>query len=369
MNLVEFLDGFARPLVAGGDARVGDPLDVRTVVEWEIYLSEAAEALMAIDSARETVASGLVIRPPAMPFGGDELRLCAALYDALLLVHPDVDRWLARRAKDRVRDAALELARLPAPDGRRDLLSRHTTFHNLFGLSRIDVRIRWWTGKAAFRGMRPPSRLVAWPSIRRVTEERESMSFSEIMPKEGDDGAVGRALIHASPLTDLLAPARSWPEFEWRPEVVAILADPELARAVAYHWLSAPNIARLHPPAAAAAAWERMLVRKKVPPADVRTVTAFLVHVASLYALAETGMADLDAPSGLFTDGGPAAALFLALPDVAVIADPALAAPPGLEEDPRLARRWRSHRKQARGPETQARNLALAEKLGAALGC
>src|SRR5688572_17153644 len=211
MGLSEFLDGFARPLVAGGEARIGEPIDPRTVVEWEIYLSEAAAALEPIDDARATVAGGLVIRPPSLPFGGDDLRLCAALYDALLLVHPDVDRWLARRARDRLRESALELARLGPPEGRRDLLARHTTLHNLFGMSRVDVRIRWWTGKASFRGMKPPPRLIAWPSIRRVSEERESMSFAEIMPKDGDDGAVGRAILHASPLTDLLSPARSWP--------------------------------------------------------------------------------------------------------------------------------------------------------------
>jgi hypothetical protein len=174
-------------------------------------------------------------------------------------------------------------------------------------------------------------------------------------------------LLQASPLTDLLAPARTWPEFEWRPEVVAVLADPELARAVAYHWLSVPSIARLNPPAAAAAAWERMLARKDVPAADVRTVTAFLTHVAGLCALSEVGMQNLDAPSPLFGDAGVTGSLFLGLPDVAVIADLVLGSPPGIDEDERFARRWRVHRKQAREALDQEKCLALAEKLGSAL--
>jgi hypothetical protein len=89
--------------------------------------------------------------------------------------------------------------------------------------------------------------------------------------------------------------------------------------------------------------------------ADVRAATAFLVHQNALCALAEadSGPADtLDAPSPLVAASlsarrGPELAqpeatglrLFFCVPDVAARCDPALAAPPGIAAEPRLARR------------------------------
>ena len=44
--------------------------------------------------------------------------------------------------------------------------------HHLFDLGRDDVRVSFWVGKREFHGAEPPARLLKWPELRRVREER-----------------------------------------------------------------------------------------------------------------------------------------------------------------------------------------------------
>jgi hypothetical protein len=104
----------------------------------------------------------------------------------------------------------------------------------------------------------------------------------------------------------------------------------------------------------------------------VRAATAVLVHHAALLADAATHAVDHHAPSApiaraLSDAEARDAQLFLAIPDVASEIAPELAAPPGLDADERVARRWKAHRKQVRGAVDVGRRAALSEKLAAAL--
>lgn len=404
-----FLREFVRPLVEGGDVHVGDPIGRDVLDVWEVAIGEHAETTVAIDEARARIAAGLVVRPPPLAFGPADLRLAVALYDALVLSHPQTEGWPARRGRRGLATFVGDLlADAGSPDGRIDVVSRHTLLHGLPDLVRVDTRLRWWTGKAEFKGAPPPRRLMVWPTVRRVKEEKAEVPLTDVV--DGEAAPLVGELLARSPLTDLLAaglPARGFTPYRWGGQL-EVLRDAELARLVAYRWLAGPRdvepAAQLRAPAAASAAWEQALatplelvprrtaegaakvavllprVRSSLPAADLRAATAFLVHVGALVALGESLQPDLDAPSpvvaaalgakraGEAADPALGLRLFFAVPDAAIRVDAALGRPPGIDDDRRLARRWAAHRAQVRAALGEERLAQLARRLAVALG-
>jgi hypothetical protein len=367
-DLREFLGRFVRPLVEGGDVHVGEPLELDTVAAWEAELGAVAEATVAIDDARTAIAATLVVRPPALAFDAEELRLAAALYDALVLAHPASEGFTKRRARRRLGETASALATVPPATGRRELIGRHTLLARLYALHRIDTHVSWWTGRADFRGQEPPRRLLLWPSVRRVREERAEIPVTDVLA--GEARAPLLLLAAATPLTDALAlAADNRPNFRWAGKG-PILTDPDLVRAVVYAWLPDPNAEdALGVVGRAAAAFQEDWGKLTGP--EARATLAFFVHVMSLVALAEVGFPDLDAPSPTLAaalrdpDGG--AALACALPNAAARIEPALQAPPGVADDARLGRRFRAHRLQVERALTGDKLRELALRLRSAL--
>jgi hypothetical protein len=417
VELEDLLGRFVLPLVAGGDLRVGEPVAPSALARWEVELGAAGPLLVTIDEARAAVASLLVVRPPPIVFGETELRLAVAQHAALVLAHPRTRGLFSRKGRRELAAFAAALGQsIPPPYGPSELLSRHTLLARLFELTRVDTRLRWWTGKAEFRGLEPPPRLLRWRKLRRVRTETSELGISEVLAGE-ETRPVIAALLTASPLTDLLSldgTGRRWPPFRWGSQL-QVLRDTELARAVAYRWLgdlgrgADGNPPRLRAAAAASAAWEQTLATplellpraraappssreapvrmapllslppRPAPPldaADVRAVTAFLVYLNALCAVAESSAGELDAPSALVGASlaarrGPELAqpeatglrLFFCVPDVAARCDPDLAAPPGLAGEPRAARRWAAHRAQVRAALGEERLAQLARRL------
>lgn len=354
MNVVSFLERFVRPFVTGGEVHIGQPIPPGVLDEWALDITMAGEALGAIDDARENLAAELVVRPPRMIFGADELRLAAALHDTLCLAHPSLDRWLVAGARARIREAAALLAgSVGPPEGRDAWIGRHALLANLFQIRRVDIKLTWWAGSAQFQGMRPPSRLTSWRAVRRVREQSDTLTVADFLSDEGAAPAFA-ALLDASPLTDVLQPARAWPAFSWvgRAE---LLRDAEIARAVAYRWLADPRSI-----IAGTTAWEKLL-SQPAPAADVRAVTAFLVHVAALRCAAEVQAKD--PPAAPPEELRP----FAIVPLVAAAADPALGTPPGFEDDRALLARWRLRAGQAAELPDQPRRALLTERLQQAL--
>jgi hypothetical protein len=179
-TLDEFLLRFVTPLVAGGDVHVGEPVPPRLFDRWEVELGEAAPALEAIDAARAALASSLVVRPPPLVFGGEELRLSAALHGALTLAHPGTSGLGTRRGRRELAAWSLDLTRVAPATTPAVALARHTLLGRLFELTRHDTQVKWWTGKADFRGAAPPARLLRWRRLRRVREES-----AEVQGREG----------------------------------------------------------------------------------------------------------------------------------------------------------------------------------------
>ena len=351
----EFLERFVHPLVAGGELHVGAPIPQPDLDRWGTELDHATVELVKVDDARTAVLSTVVCRPPALVLDEDELALAAGLHDALFLVHPRAEVWsVSDKQRRRIVETALAMVSRPLTRNRTRVMARHALLHNLFHLTRSDVTVSWWTGRARFYGQKPPARLTSWRNVRRVREEVTVVDFDELLAVP-DTAPVIATLLRRTPLTQLLDSHPGAPALHWE-DAVFLLRDAELARAVAYRLV--PDAAardQVAGPARLAAAFEQMLERAP-DPMDVRTVTAFLVHLNALFCLSELAIREPGAKSPLLSTVLSAdsagqrprgLATLFALPGAVALVDPRLAQPPGIAGQPALERRWRVHRAQA----------------------
>ncbi len=350
----DFLAGFVKPLIAGGEVHIGPPIPSEDVARWEGELGDATIELMEVDDARHAVISTLVCRPPTFILEGEDLALAAGLHNALFLVHPRAEEWsVSDRTRRKVIDTALVQVSQPMTHNRTRVMARHALLHQLFHLTRADITVSWWTGRARFQGQKPPSRLTAWPGMRRVREDVTTVDFEELLAVP-DTAPVVATLLRRTPLTQLLDAHPAAPPLHWE-DAVFLLRDAELARAVAYRLVpdAAPRD-QIAGPARLAAAFEQMLERTP-DEADVRAVAAFLVHLAAMFCFGELGLREPAAKSPLISTvlAAEAAgqrprglATLFALPAALAAVDPRLALPPGITQLPALTARWRAHRSQ-----------------------
>jgi hypothetical protein len=353
-SVASHLTSFVLPLVRGGELHIGAPISPPELQVMQGELDSASAEQVAVDDVRIEVASLLVCRPPPFLFEPEDLALTVGLYNTLAANHPRTDSVLVTdKQRRRVLDAALTMVSQPLTQNRQRVLGRHALFHNLFRLERTDLTITWWTGSARFFGQSPPTRLTAWRGVRRVQEETQTVGFEELLATT-ENAPVIATLLRRTPLTQLLGVHRSAPPLHWEDAVFA-LRDPELARAVAYRLLpDSPSREQLHGVARLSAAFEQMLERAPAR-SDVCAVAAFLCHVNALFCFGELHSRELHAKSPLVAAAlaaDPAGqrprgiATLLALPGALSVIEPALAAPPGLTNEPTLAARWQVHRAQ-----------------------
>src|SRR3954463_14268079 len=367
----DFLSRFVHPLVAGGELHIAAPIPLTDSERWEVELDGASVELTAVDDARTAVLSTLVCRPPALVLEGDDLALAVGLHNALFLVHPRAEEWsVSDRARRKVIDTALAQVSRPLTRDRARVMARHALLHNLFSLTRSDVTVSWWTGRARFQGQKPPARLTAWKGMRRVREDVTVVDFDDLLAVP-DTAPVIATLLRRTPLTQLLDTHPGAPPLHWE-DAVFLLRDAELARAVAYRLVpdGAPRD-QIAGPSRLAAAFEQMLERAP-DEADVRAVAAFLVHLAALFCLGELNMREAVAKSPLISTvlAAEAAgqrprglATLFALPGALANVDARLAMPPGIAEQPQLAARWKVHRAQTAELLSDAVIDALAQRL------
>ena len=284
----QWLHHFVLPLVAGGDVRVAHVIGARERKLLAETSFERDESAHRIAEARHALASELVLSPSEPTLDDEALRLAAAMQNLLFLLHPGTAAPSVTRRRLRAVSAyATELATLPLPEleiegsrtAARILAERHSMLHHLFDLGRDDVRVSFWVGKREFHGAEPPARLLKWPELRRVREERwrvtvvgEAMADPLLKP-------IIMALLTSSPLTDLFEPSRLEPHFDLT-SLARWLRLPEVARAVADRWLGA-GLAQVG--GAYTAALMALYNDKDAHArAAARTATAFACHVQLL---------------------------------------------------------------------------------------
>ena len=284
----QWLHHFVLPLVAGGDVRVSHVIGAKErklLLETDFDRDESAQR---IAEARHAIVSELVLTPPEPALDDEALRLAGAMQNLLFLMHPGTHApSVTQRRLRAVSVYATALATLPLPDldiddsrtAARVLAERHSMLHHLFDLGRDDVRVSFWVGKREFHGAEPPSRLLKWPDLRRVREERWRVTVVGEATADPLMKPIVTAMLTASPLTDLFEPARLEPRFDLLP-LARWLRLPEVARAVADRWLAAglPQVAGAYTAALMA------LYNDKEPRARqaAKTATAFACHVQLL---------------------------------------------------------------------------------------
>ncbi|CAN5893342.1 hypothetical protein BH11MYX3_BH11MYX3_09120 [soil metagenome] len=367
----EFLTTFVKPLVTGGELHIGAPIPLPDIDRWEGELHDASVEQVEVDDGRHAVLSTLVCRPPAFLLERDDLALAAGLHNALFLVHPRADQWsVSERQRRKIIDNALAMVSQPLTTNRTRVMARHALLHSVFHLKRNDITVSWWTGRARFHGQKPPPRLTAWKGMRRVREETTVVDFDELLAVP-DTAPVIATLLRRTPLTQLLDAHPGAPPLHWE-DAVFLLRDAELARAVAYAII--PDVGpreQVIGPARLAAAFEQMLERAP-DEADVRAVSAFIVHLNALFCLAEVNLREPGAQNPLIStvlapetagQRPRGLATLFALPGALALIEPRLAVLPGIAEQPALALRWAVHRAQTAEILSDAVIEALAARL------
>jgi hypothetical protein len=322
-----FVSRVMTPLVAGGPVPVGAPLDAGELAE---LVREPVDtpSRRALFRARREVAAEVTLQPPPLELDAEALALAVALYDALYLSHPAASHHRSR-ARARVADFAEAAAQLAPPADRDSLVARHTVVHNLFRIARTDRRVAFWVGTRNFRGQEPPRRLTVWPRLRRVRVDTMRINWYRESGVPPAVHRIVRRLCEASPLTDLVCAARNEPPIALA-HAVRYLADPEIARFVAYEHLRVGLPPLLTPLGAALGA----LAAERPGSAELRLAVCYVTHLHVLDAMAAETQ-----PSWLETEAiwpSEEARSFCAAFAAAFAAG---ILPPGVDDQPGLAER------------------------------
>jgi hypothetical protein len=204
--LARFAHEFGAPFLLGQRCVVGSPLGkdgllaIRNGLGIDVSLVDACEAQLEH-------AAYWFDKTPA-PFDEDAGTLLYAVHELFACTHPQASSFYAR-AHLFCRAAAQEVQALPRTlDGAR-LLTRHLVVERAIATTRSDVHVKWWTGSASFYGEDAPSRLTAWPGVRRVIVDKRTTPMWKLALSSGDEelrvarAALLVALLDASPLTRL----------------------------------------------------------------------------------------------------------------------------------------------------------------------
>jgi hypothetical protein len=277
----KWLHDFVLPLVAGGDVRVAGVLGQRELKRLILHPLDREESGLRVSEARQAVMAEILIDPAPPELDEEAVRLAVAMQAVLFLSHPEAQGSTVRksRLKELGRWAA-DVATLPAPEAVYALAARHSMLHHLFDLGRDDVRVSFWVGRREFRGTEPPARLLKWPDLRRVREERWRTGL--LTEAAGDPGqrAIVLALLASSPLTDLLEPVRMEPPLDLS-QVARHLREPVVARAVADRWLGL-GVSQIAAPVAASVIG---LAGRKGHAGALKTALQFVSHLHLLSVL------------------------------------------------------------------------------------
>ena len=217
------------PLVVGGELCPGPAIGARRAMDLRAAQLSVGDELAARVAAMRLRRARQLAPVDSIPDAdGDDWALGACLHDILQSVNPRFDSLLRRDAAQRILEAAVTtLRRIPAPGNVGVALSRHTWLGRVLEVGRTDILVSWWLGSRAFLGTQPPSRLQAWPRLRRVNVTQNRLGLLELRPIAFDRSRLVEGLdllLKCTPLTDIATCAREEPRFEWHESNLGLLA-------------------------------------------------------------------------------------------------------------------------------------------------
>jgi hypothetical protein len=219
------------PLVLGGEVHPVRPIGADLgLLLGKGRLVDDVELASSISVARVRRAR-LIAPVDALPdLDQASFAQLAALNDLIQLTNHHLAGPLTRGRYARLAANVGKLCeRIPAPRDVLEALSRHATFARALEVARTDSAVAWWTGSARFRGEPPPSRLLAWPELRRVHVDARKVPLAD-MPAgahgvpPGDYAELLGLWLTRSPLTDIATAARKAPPFAWSASTLSLIA-------------------------------------------------------------------------------------------------------------------------------------------------
>ncbi len=223
---------FMAPLVLGGPMHPGKPIGGKIALQMTPDRpTHDPDLLSRVQLARVRIARQLAPVDRFEPPTHAEWVLGAMMHDVVQSTHPGFNAVFRRSAPNRLLEVVGKtLERVPMPDSVGDALSRHTWFKRMFELTRTDVVLSWWTGSQTFLGTEPPARLMAWPELRRVRQDKTPHPLMEL-PASGSAVDPGRfstmvsELLRRTPLTDIATCGRAGPPFVWTDASIALVSS------------------------------------------------------------------------------------------------------------------------------------------------
>lgn len=204
-------------------------------------MSELATSLPPEDASLLRAKRGDVLRAlyatdDAPPLTADCIRLLAALNDLLQCVNPSIGGLLGEARTERLAsNVDRTVLAIPPPRTLGDALARHATLAGLARLVRHDATVKWWTGSAELIGRPTPARLLAWPKLRRVREQKRETGLFSLATSGRLSAqryiALLQELLSRSPLTELLLAGQNGQPFSLSPSLASVSAVP-LGRAI-----------------------------------------------------------------------------------------------------------------------------------------
>jgi hypothetical protein len=227
----ELVEQVLAPLVLGGPLRPVRPFGARVAFLIGDQRAIADSDLRTkLDVARVRRARLIAPVDALEPLSRFDFALVAGLNDLLQATNHEIGGRILRGRYGKLLGSVVELCRsIPGPRNVAEALSRHATVCRVLELVRTDTSVAWWTGSASFRGQRPPSRLLLWPGLRRVTIDERRVALADMCqglsgaPEELFCGTLARWLSR-SPLTDIGSLTRSSPQFSWSSPSLSLVA-------------------------------------------------------------------------------------------------------------------------------------------------
>jgi len=205
--LAAFSSSFGVPYLLGKQCTVSDFLGtegllaIRHGMDVDVNLAEAAE--------RQLAEAALFADVTPAPFDEDAATILYAIHELFASCHPQAGSFYSR-SHTFCEAAEQEVSKLPRSEDPGRVLTRHLLIERAFRVTRTDVHVGWWTGKASFYGEEAPARLLKWPGLRRVNVDRQITPMWKLAISDGDEEvrvartALMRALLDLSPLTRLV---------------------------------------------------------------------------------------------------------------------------------------------------------------------
>lgn len=240
------LGNFLLPLLEGGNVTVSKPIGPGCASYFAQTRSGSIDTdrriFDALHRASSAIANVETLQWPSLPI----LAMSAAMYNLLCATDPAYDRLFARNARKKIRTWSEHwLSLISTPRSRGDALARHVLVERFIILKRQDLVLRSWAFTYRFHGRQP--NIITVPGLGFDNPERHDRNLDQVLVHAAQSGTgfhladVADAILHRSPLTQLLAIGRNQGPFSQAPSIpfvfsiatLTTLSDRALRSAVA----------------------------------------------------------------------------------------------------------------------------------------